>query len=401
MQFLSIPDPILEILHTLEAAGFAAYLVGGCVRDGLLGRIPNDWDICTAAPPEKMLRLFSDARATGLQHGTVTVLCGGLSAEVTTFRAEGAYTDHRHPDGVQFVSDVEADLARRDFTINAMARTAGGSLTDPFGGQVDLQAGIIRAVGVPKLRFQEDALRMLRAYRFAAQLGFCLESETHAAILRCAPLAETLAAERVRDELERILCAPHPELLGDAHRAGLLERYFTSAMDVRWDMLRTVPPELRPRRAALALLLADAGLPDPLKTFSALRMDRAAQTDCAAVLALYRSGAAERNVLFWKAAIAEHGTQRAALTAAVFTALYGGGDAILLQGILQSGDCCTLRQLAVSGSELIRLGLRGRAVGSALHALLRYVWAHPEQNEAAVLIPLLRKGEISIDGFLE
>ena len=194
MHFLSIPTPVSAILETFQRHGFAAYLVGGCVRDGLLGKMPHDWDICTAALPEQTLLLFPDAITTGLRHGTVTVRSGGISVEVTTFRSEGAYSDHRHPDSVWFVSDLTADLARRDFTVNAMALSASGVLQDPFGGRGDLSAGMLRAVGDPERRFQEDALRMLRAVRFSAQLGFRIEQETETAIRMCAPLTEALAA---------------------------------------------------------------------------------------------------------------------------------------------------------------------------------------------------------------
>ena len=180
------PDAILQ---TLERAGFEARYVGGCVRDTLLGRPVHDWDIASQALPEDVLRLFPRCVPTGLQHGTVTVLLDGTSAEVTTYRLDGAYHDSRHPDGVRFVRSLADDLARRDFTINAMAMDLSGSITDLFGGREDLARGVIRCVGDAETRFREDALRMLRARRFAAQLGFALEAGTEAAIGRCAASA--------------------------------------------------------------------------------------------------------------------------------------------------------------------------------------------------------------------
>ena len=181
------PKYVIHILKTLEGAGYHAVLAGGCVRDTILGRRPNDWDIATSAPPDAVQRLFARTVPTGIRHGTVTVLYGGGKCEVTTWRVEGAYSDHRRPDSVEFTPSLAEDLARRDFTINAMAMDVRGELTDPFGGRADLERGIIRCVGEPRARFAEDALRMLRAVRFAAKLGFELDGATLAAALECAP----------------------------------------------------------------------------------------------------------------------------------------------------------------------------------------------------------------------
>ena len=203
----------LEILDTLERAGHQAVLVGGCVRDALLGREPHDYDAAVSAPPEEILaacRSKFKCIPTGLAHGTVTVVHGGLPVEVTAFRKEGTYSDHRHPDRVAYTSRLEEDLARRDFTVNAMAWGRSG-LTDPFGGQADLAAGVIRCVGDPDRRFQEDALRVLRGLRLAAQLDFRLEGETAAAIRRNTPLLSYVAWERIQAEFLRLLCCPGAE----------------------------------------------------------------------------------------------------------------------------------------------------------------------------------------------
>lgn len=387
MQFLSIPTPVREILERLQTHGFAAYLVGGCVRDGLLGKVPHDWDICTAAPPGETLHLFPTAVTTGIRHGTVTVLHGGFAVEVTTFRAESAYSDHRHPDSVRFVSDPVADLARRDFTINAMALSADGTLLDPFGGQADLTNGILRAVGVPEQRFQEDALRMLRAVRFSAQLGFCLESETQAAICRCAPLTAGLATERVREEVEKILLSPNPQLLGDAQEMGLLRHYLPEGTP-DWAALRTTAPNRLQRWMALGCLLIRAGATS--EAFSTLRLDRKTAQACHACTML--QCIAPRTELTWKAAIAKWGPEVTGCAAEVLSALDGGCDATITREILRRGDCCTLQQLAVSGYDLQRLGLQGKEIGCALQALLRYVWAHPEQNKKSTLIHYISQG---------
>ena len=200
------------LLDALHGAGHAAYAVGGCVRDSLLGLDPHDWDLCTSARPEQVMALFGEEKCipTGLQHGTVTVKQGGRLYETTTFRTEGAYSDGRHPDAVCFVPDVREDLARRDFTINAMAYSAEEGLIDPFGGQDDLAAHLVRAVGEPERRFEEDALRILRLYRFAARFGFAIDPATGAAARALGPHLDCVSAERIQEELLKLLAAPRP-----------------------------------------------------------------------------------------------------------------------------------------------------------------------------------------------
>ena len=201
-----------ELLDTLHRAGYAAYVVGGCVRDSLLGLTPHDWDLCTSALPQQVMELFGAQRCipTGLQHGTVTVKQSGALYEITTFRTEGTYTDGRHPDEVHFVPDVREDLARRDLTINAMAYNEKEGLVDPFGGQADLQSGIVRAVGVPRQRFTEDALRILRLYRFAARFGFAIDPPTAQAAQELCAHLDCVSVERIEEELAKLLSAPAP-----------------------------------------------------------------------------------------------------------------------------------------------------------------------------------------------
>ena len=199
-----------ELLDTLHRAGYAAYVVGGCVRDSLLGLTPHDWDLCTSALPQQVMELFGAQRCipTGLQHGTVTVKQSGALYEITTFRTEGTYTDGRHPDEVHFVPDVRKDLARRDLTINAMAYNEKEGLVDPFGGQADLQSGIVRAVGVPRQRFTEDALRILRLYRFAARFGFSIDPPTAQAAQELCAHLDCVSVERIEEELAKLLRLP-------------------------------------------------------------------------------------------------------------------------------------------------------------------------------------------------
>ena len=241
-------DPwAVDCLWTLEEEGYEAYPVGGCVRDLLLGRRPGDVDICTSAPPEELMQIFPSAIPTGLRHGTVTVPGETSNIEITTFRRDGRYSDGRHPDAVIFDVGLTEDLARRDFTINAMALLPDGTVADPFGGEADLAARLIRCVGDPERRFREDALRMLRAVRFAAQLGFAIEEETAAALRREAAGLEQVSGERVRVELEKTLLSPRPELCALPVELGMLTRFGAPARQVDLTGLAVLPatPEER------------------------------------------------------------------------------------------------------------------------------------------------------------
>ena len=239
---LTLDPGAAALLDTLHAAGYAAYAVGGCVRDSLLGRTAHDWDLCTSALPQQVMELFGTEQCipTGLQHGTVTIKYGGQLYETTTFRTEGSYTDGRHPDEVQFVPDVREDLARRDFTINAMAYNEAEGLVDPFGGQKDLQNGLLRAVGEPQQRFTEDALRIMRLYRFAARFGFALDAATARAARQLAPHLDCISAERIQEELAKLLAAPQPGV------------YLEPAV------LAVVLPELTPESLTAAKPVVDA-----------------------------------------------------------------------------------------------------------------------------------------------
>ncbi len=223
---ISLPAGAGRILKTLHAAGFQAHIVGGCVRDSLMGRKPKDWDITTNARPDEVKALFRKTIDTGIAHGTVTVRSDGQSFEVTTWRIDGEYTDHRHPDQVTFTGCLAEDLERRDFTINAMAWNEEEGVIDLFGGCQDLQDGVIRAVGDPIKRFTEDALRMMRAVRFSAQLGFSLEEGTTSAIRELAPTLSAVSMERVRDELTKLILSAHPDRIRELYSLGLTAVFF-------------------------------------------------------------------------------------------------------------------------------------------------------------------------------
>ncbi len=371
-----------KIVKGLCAAGFPAYYVGGCVRDRLLGRPVHDWDVTTAALPEEVMALFEHCVPTGIRHGTVTVFLGGAQAEVTTFRTEGVYLDGRHPSEVRFVRTLAEDLSRRDFTINAMAMDADGNVTDLFGGRDDLARRCIRCVGDPEKRFREDALRMLRAYRFSAQLGFALDAATAGAVERCASLAAALSMERIRDEMEKTLLSPCPQVLRTMAEAGLLKAAGIDALP-ELDWLAELPAEPSVRWAGLKVLYP-ALEPSRLRFPSRL---------CSLIGCAASAYCPQPDRLALKRTVAENGAEAAEIAAAL------AGEEALLSEILASGECVTLGQLAVSGSNLS--WLRGREVGQMLHALLAHVLRHPEENTREALLKLAQSPAFSADALSE
>lgn len=361
------PDVILE---KLENAGFEAYYVGGCVRDTLLGRPVSDWDITTSALPEETMAVFSHSIPTGIRHGTITVLEGGAQAEVTTYRCDGTYADGRHPDQVAFVRNLKEDLARRDFTVNTMAMNRTGELTDLYGGREDLQKKVLRCVGEPDRRFQEDALRMLRAMRFSAQLGFAIEPETLAAVGRCAALCGKLSAERVRDEVEKTLLSPRPQVLSQMSELGLLKAFgLEGPLDCGW--LADLPTERAVRWAGLCHTAQDLNL-------ILFRLDK--QTTRNAMAAAHCTVPTDR--LGWKQLLSREGREVGRLAAAL------SGNTPMVEEILSSGECLTLKDLAVSGKDLPH---RGRTVGELLQRLLDHVLIHPKDNVRETLLEYTAK----------
>ena len=382
---ISPPPEIRAILQRLRGAGYEAFPVGGCVRDSLLGKVPQDWDVATSARPEAVLALFGEARTlpTGLKHGTVTVLMGAMSAEVTTFRVEGAYSDHRRPDGVEFVSSLSLDLGRRDFTVNAMALGEDGSVIDLFSGREDLKNRLIRCVGDPEARFREDALRILRALRFAARLGFSIEKGTAGAMLRCREGLSSLSAERVLAELRGFLTAPKPGAL----LASFAPVLHTVLPELEEEALRAAGARLdgSPADFALRTALLFAAAPEGALSgaLGRLRCDRAAEKRS---LALHRALSSPpppgREAL--PPLLRELSWEDAALLAA----LPGNeGLAALLREARADGLPRTARELAVSGKELLALGAgAGPGLGALLEALLRDVWAGEAENRRASLL---------------
>lgn len=434
---ITIPPQVQALLRQLNAAGFSAYAVGGCVRDSLLGCAPQDWDICTSAAPEQTEACFAADRTilTGARYGTVTVVRGGVPYEITTFRAEAGYADSRHPDRVDFLRELAPDLARRDFTVNAMAADAAGAVTDLFGGQDDLRRGVIRCVGDPAERFAEDALRMLRALRFAARLSFSIDGETAAAIHAARTRLRAVAPERLHKELSGILCGRQAAALLEEFSDVLFElipelapcqgfRQYNPhhTRDVWTHTLAVVdgvPPE-EPLR--LAALLHDAGKPATFffdknlvghfyghpaagaavteEVLRRLRYDRATTEFVTQLVAVHgrpipddlrgmrrmlaRLGAPVCRALIQLRCADAIGTGTA--DAAEQTARCEAALSLLAQA---EKGCSSVSTLAVSGRDLLALGMtQGPAVGAVLKRLLDAVLDGSAPNDRASLLKL-------------
>lgn len=387
---IRLPEYVLSVFRALEARGYEAYLVGGGVRDIIMGRRPKDWDVCTNALPEAVTDIFPGSRPTGIKHGTVTVITRGRGVEVTTYRTDGAYADHRRPDNVEFISELWGDLARRDFTMNAVAMDSGGEKFDPFGGEADIKARLIRCVGDPDARFEEDALRMLRALRFSALMAFEIEERTMAAVIRKAGLIKHVAPERISAELGKVLLSRRPEAASLMLEISVLGGKDAFSSDTRLKRMRYLPKNAAMRWAALCAIMARRGLIDDTKGFLlSLRLDSYTVRHAAAGCALSLSRPLS-SPLDLKRLIAENGDETAMCAVSAAYALHGGGIMRTMREVQRSGECCRVSELAITGGELVGLGFSGKAVGEALKKLLDRVIIRPDDNEKESLINLAR-----------
>lgn len=376
---LRLPAGIAEILSVFDRASIETWLVGGCVRDGLLSRAPKDFDFTTAATPEQVQALFPNMVPTGLRFGTVTVFCQNEQAEVTTFRTEAGTRDARHPARVVFGVSLRDDLARRDFTVNAMAWHPVRGLFDPFGGETDLRAGLIRAVGEPRLRFAEDALRILRAYRFAAQLGFAIEPRTRAAAIAAMPRMTALSGERIREEWEKLLCSFSPAMAFLPELAGVWQT-------IGLPVVRVSPPkklaELSFRPAVRWAAFVYLSQIDAQGLFRRLHMaNRLANEICTLVSVLTDrmpddAVGLKKQLGQMTPPLLEEGLHMRALLTGEDTR----SACECLKGILRRREPYRLEQLALRGGELAAMGWVGAACGHAQRALLAYVLQHPDKN---------------------
>lgn len=435
---IDIPEKAKYVIGTLEAAGFEAYAVGGCVRDSVLGRKPQDWDITTSARPEQVKALFSRTIDTGLQHGTVTVLQDREGFEVTTYRVDGEYEDGRHPKEVFFTPNLEEDLKRRDFTINAMAYNERTGLVDIFGGLEDIRAGVVRCVGCPRERFREDALRMLRAIRFSAQLGYEIAPDTGEAVRELAPALQKISAERIQAELVKLMVSPHPDYLREAYALGITKVFFPE-FDLAMETAQNHPHHMYSvgehilhslvntepdKTLRLTMLFHDIGKPAALtvdgegvthfyghaavsadmakKILRRLKFDNDTISMVNKLVSYHDYGnGVDPDMRIVRRAIHKIGED-------AFPALFSVKRADILaqsafrreeklarlakwqrlyEEIQEKEQCVSLKSLAVTGADLIAAGMKpGRELGEVLKALLEEVLEDPARNTRETLL---------------
>lgn len=440
---IQLPNAVQYIIETIEQAGFEAYAVGGCVRDSILGRVPDDWDITTSAKPEDIKRIFRHTVDTGIQHGTVTVLIKKECYEVTTYRIDGEYEDSRHPKEVSFTSLLSEDLRRRDFTINAMAYNETNGLVDLFGGREDLKKGIIRCVGNPRERFGEDALRIMRAVRFSAQLGYAIEEQTEAAIKELAHTLTHISIERIQVELVKLLISKHPEYVLRLYELGLT-KVFLPEFDIMMETSQNNPHHLysvgmhtvkamevvsSDRVIRLTMLLHDVGKPATRSTGEdgvdhfhghpnlgsemAKRILRRMRFDNdtiekVSLLVLYHDYG---NAISATPAFARKLMHRVKLENFPLLLEIRRADIlaqsefdrekklgklealkIAYEEVVDQGLCVRLKDLAVTGNDLIQAGMKqGQALGEVLNRLLEEVLENPALNQKEILMDLIKR----------
>ena len=429
---IDVPEKAKKVVNTIQAAGFEAYVVGGCVRDSILGRQPQDWDITTSAKPEQVKALFPRTIDTGLQHGTVTVMQDREGFEVTTYRIDGEYEDSRHPKEVAFTPNLEEDLKRRDFTINAMAYNEEKGLVDIFGGMEDIRFGRIRCVGRAEERFGEDALRMLRAIRFSAQLGYEIDEETKQGIRRLAPTLKNISAERIQTELVKMLVSPHPDYLRTAYDMGVTKVFFPEfdrAMEteqhhphhmysVGEHILHSLAYVPADKVLRLTMLLHDIGKPDTLtideqgithfynhESLSAEMAKgilRRLKFDNDTINMVYKlvmyhdyGNSVEPTLQIVRRAMNKIGEDAfPALFQVKYADMMAQSDYLrdeklkrlenwkrLYTEICEKEQCVSLKTLAVTGSDLIAAGMKpGKELGEVLQKLLQLVLDDPSCN---------------------
>lgn len=435
---IQIPEKANYIIKTIMDAGYEAYVVGGCVRDSILGRVPGDWDITTSAKPEEVKALFRRTIDTGIQHGTVTVMLDKEGFEVTTYRIDGKYEDSRHPKEVTFTPNLVEDLKRRDFTINAMAYNEESGLVDIFGGLADIENKTIRCVGNAEERFREDALRIMRAIRFSAQLGYTIEEQTRAAIRELAPTLQKISVERIQVELTKLITSPHPDTLRMAYEMGVTKIVlpeFDKMMETPQNhphhmynvgehtlkaLLETEPDKI----LRLAVLFHDVGKPETLSvdekgvthfyghagvseemSRQILRRLRYDNDTIHAVTRLVRyhdyGNDVEPDMRIVRRAVNKIGEDIFPLLLKVKKSdILAQSDykrkekldrveqwQLLYEKIMEENQCVSLKTLAVTGSDLIAAGMKpGRELGVMLQKLLELVLEQPECNTKEYLL---------------
>ncbi|MCL2754350.1 MAG: CCA tRNA nucleotidyltransferase [Oscillospiraceae bacterium] len=364
---MTLPDNVQIIIQMLEDAGFEAYAVGGCVRDLLLGLTPYDYDIATDAVPAQMKEVFAGERiiATGEKYGTLTVVMGGIPYEITTYRADGEYSDGRRPDSVTFSSQLRDDLCRRDFTVNALAYSDKAGVIDHFGGQEDLRGGIIRAVGVPTERFTEDSLRILRALRFAAVYGFTIESETALAARKQRALLKNVSRERVMAELSKLICGFGVGDLISEYR-DIFAEFVPNIADADLHRLNNAPAD---RITRLALLFAHLGKNKACNTLKRLKYSNATCKFTAPLISNYGLPPIEADRIVVKQMLSRYGEETFFRIANIREGSYEAAQIAL--DVIDKDECFTLRKMEFKGEVLVKLGFKGGIIGERLELLLQ------------------------------
>lgn len=405
---IDIPKQVEWILSRLKSEGYEAYAVGGCVRDALLGRIPEDWDITTSAKPEEVKQIFGRTVDTGLQHGTVTVMKDHTGYEITTYRIDGEYEDGRHPKEVEFTSDLKEDLRRRDFTINAMAYSHETGIVDIFGGMEDLDKRVIRCVGMAMERFTEDALRILRAIRFSAQLGFEIETQTYEALSVIAPNLAHVSKERIQMELTKTLLSSHPErilLVEETGMSPFLSKTFPTVFESlkKAELFMGRPVELSfagqlrqdkaLRYAALLFAAGDAVAGTVLKE---IKMDNDTSKKVKTLTQFLlppipeNSGELRKLMSCMSSSLFDDLLELKQVMLPEYTEEVAAAEQ-MRDAIRAAGDCLSMKDLAVSGSDLIEAGMKpGQELGKKLEELFQLVLNHPDYNTKEYLLSLLK-----------
>lgn len=405
---IELPDDVRFILDTIRHAGYEACVVGGCVRDSLLGKEPEDWDITTSALPLQIKSLFKNTVDTGIKHGTVMVIRSKRGYEVTTYRIDGEYIDGRHPESVEFTPVLGEDLKRRDFTINALAYDPEGGIVDLFGGIPDLENGIIRAVGDPCKRFEEDALRIMRAVRFSAQLSFDIEENTRAAISQFAPNLKMVSAERKRVELEKTICSDNPAHVCEYRKLGLSEyivpdvweRCFGEGSAAVMEAADDADPDKK-KLIRLAAFFMELGPEECAHVMRKMTFDNRSR-DLVSGILRFRSGSPETqgglepDAPGIRKLLVKTGRELFELILAFREAC--GEDMSAVRGVyeqvIRQGDAFAITMLDIKGDDLIEAGIpKGRQVGETLNMLLDKVVEDPELNKKETLL-MIARGEL-------
>ena len=407
---INLPEDVKKIIRTIEKNGFEAYAVGGCVRDSILGREPDDWDITTSARPEQVKSFFKKTIDTGIKHGTVTVMINHVGYEVTTYRIDGEYKDGRHPESVEFSAKLVDDLKRRDFTINAMAYNESHGFVDEFNGISDLNNKVIRCVGDSVERFSEDALRMMRAIRFSAQLGFEIEQSTYNAIVKLAPSIKQVSMERVQVEFLKTILSDNPNYIMEYHKTGLLKenlQYMDELLAGKYAknvvaMLKYSKNNTIQRYSAVF----NMGEPDKVKAeLKALKLDNYT-IDTVTKLVKYSKDTIDENETAVREAVHKYGKGMLPLmfdneearirTKEEIVGISLKGQRLHLDRIKQMyedvitrGDCISIKDLDITGNDLIEYGLSGVQIGKTLNALLHIVIENPKLNEKSTLLAMI------------